>query len=102
MPATTGVSNTTIANGDTRIAFNGSADKTLNALSVDDLAAEAQRIASRVKLPRRANLTLSTRRGVGPRGAFAQVVMRGEAALAIEFGTRRSRAVAPLRRAMGR
>lgn len=62
----------------------------------------AEELKARVRIPRRHNrLKLSTRHGVGPRGAFAQVIMRGSGALAVEFGTRRSAPVAPLRRALG-
>lgn len=101
MPSTTGVSNTSTRSGDATIKFNGSADKTINGLSVGELGRAADRIAARVHLPSRAKLSLSTKRGMGPRGAFSQVIMRGSGALAIEFGTRRRRAVAPLRRALG-
>jgi hypothetical protein len=45
--------------------------------------------------------TLSTRQGVGPRGAFGQVVMTGEGAIPIEFGSRIAAPLAPLRRALG-
>lgn len=62
------------------------------------LEKEAQRIAARVQVPSKHRVWV--KRGKGPKGAFAQVILEGPAAIAIEFGTRRSRAVAPLRRAL--
>jgi hypothetical protein len=83
------------------VKFNATADATLNALSVGELRTGARKIAQRVRLPRRAKgLKVSTRAGIGPRGGFSQVIMRGPGALAIEFGTRRRRPVAPLRKAL--
>lgn len=67
---------------------------------VQILREEAEALQNRVRLPSRAKLHLVTRAGVGPRGAFSQVMMRGSGALAIEFGTRRRRAIAPLRSAL--
>lgn len=67
---------------------------------VQILRDKANDLKGRVRLPSRAKLTLSTRAGVGPRGAFSQVMMHGSGALAIEFGTRRRRAIAPLRSAL--
>lgn len=88
-----------------RLVFFDTADEELQRLSVGELHEHAKRIAARVRLPSSGpaagKLRLSTRRGRGPNGAFAQVIMRGPGALAIEFGTRRSRPLAPLRRALG-
>lgn len=69
----------------------------------------AQRAANAVSLPvnlraygyaRQESYEVTSRAGVGPRGAFAQVIMRGPRAVAIEFGTRTRPALAPLRRAL--
>lgn len=65
----------------------------------EGLGREAEVVRGRVRAP--AKMEVFTRFGIGPRGAFSQVIMRGDGALAVEFGTRRSRAVAPLRRALG-
>lgn len=102
MAKTTGVSGTSFRGADTTIRFFRNADETLNRLSVGELRKDAREVAARVRLPtrRRKDLTLSTKAGMGPRGAFSQVIMRGPGALAIEFGTRRTRAFAPLRRAL--
>lgn len=64
------------------------------------LREKANDLKGRVRLPSRAKLSLSTRAGVGPRGSFSQVMMQGSGALAIEFGTRKRRAIAPLRSAL--
>jgi hypothetical protein len=87
------------------LAFNSNAEPELERLAVGALSDAAVRIAGRVRLPSSGpaagKLHLSTKRGRGPNGAFAQVIMRGPGALAVEFGTRRSRPLAPLRRALG-
>jgi len=64
------------------------------------LGEKAEEVRARVRAPRKMQLT--TRYGVGPRGAFSQVMMRGPgtSALAIEFGTRRTPPLAPLRKAL--
>lgn len=82
------------------LRFFDTAEAELERLAVGELHEAAIRIKGRVRLPYPA-LTLSTRRGRGPNGAFAQVIMRGPGALAVEFGTRRRRPMAPLRRALG-
>lgn len=56
-------------------------------------------ISGRVRAP--SHLTVSTRAGVGPRGAFAQVIMSGPGALTEEFGNSSRGPKAPLRRAIG-
>lgn len=58
----------------------------------------ADKAKGRVSAPK--DQTLSVRAGVGPRGAFSQVIMRGPRATFIEFGTFRQRALAPLRSAI--
>lgn len=59
----------------------------------------ANTVKSRVHLPKEP-LTLSVQAGVGPHGAFAQVVMRGKDAVFFEFGSKTRRALAPLRSAL--
>lgn len=64
----------------------------------DELGKAADKVRASVRAPR--HLRVWTRRGVGPRGAFAQVGMTGQGALAIEYGSRKNRALAPLRSAI--
>lgn len=68
----------------------------------NELLVEANKIKARVQIPRRAQdkLALSTRVGKGRNGPFAQVIMRGPGALAIEFGSRNNAPIAPLRKAL--
>lgn len=63
-----------------------------------ELGVIAGRYRDRVRAP--SHLLVYARQGVGPRGAFSQVVMAGRGAVAIEFGTRTRRPSAPLRRAI--
>lgn len=63
------------------------------------LGAEASKIAPRVRIHGK-NVTVFSRHGVGRRGAFAQVIMRGSGAKAIEFGSRNNPPLAPLRKAL--
>lgn len=63
------------------------------------LRATAEKVKDRVRLPSR-DLSLSVRAGIGPRGAFSQVIMTGPGALAVEFGSRRHEPKAPLRAAL--
>ena len=58
----------------------------------------ANDIAKRVQAPR--HLRVWVKRGVGPRGPFAQVIMDGPGVLTEEFGNRSRAAKAPLRRAL--
>lgn len=62
------------------------------------LGNEAATVQRRVRAP--SHLRLSTRKGVGPRGAFAQVIMRGRGVIPIEFGSRNNAPMAPLRNAL--
>lgn len=62
------------------------------------LRKDAERLRKRVRKPK--HLALTVRSGVSRRGAFAQVRMIGRGAVAIEFGTRRHVAIAPLRSAL--
>lgn len=61
----------------------------------DQLGEEAERLRRKVRAPSR--MTLTTRSGVGRKGAFAQVVMRGPGAIAAEFGSRNNAPGAHLR-----
>jgi hypothetical protein len=85
---------------DLRIVFHPDAEKDLrqSAAVARALRAVADKVQRKVRAPK--HLTLSTRAGVGRRGAFAQVIMAGSGALAVEFGTRTNVAIAPLRRAL--
>lgn len=67
-----------------------------------NLAEEAEKVRGRVQVPRRAQskLEVSVRSGIGGSGAYAQVIMRGPGALAIEFGSRNNAPIAPLRKAL--
>lgn len=65
----------------------------------DLLRDEAERVRGKVRAP--SHLQTFTDSGVGQRGAFAQIRMYGRGAVAIEYGTSRTRALAPLRRAIG-
>lgn len=64
----------------------------------EELRKVANAKASRVQAPSR--MTISTRAGIGPQGAFSQVMMHGAGAGAVEFGTRSRAPLAPLRRAV--
>lgn len=63
------------------------------------LGQEAEKVKGRVRAPK--HLVVYTRKGKSRRGAFAQIVMKGQGALAIEYGSRKNPPYAPLRRAMG-
>lgn len=69
----------------------------------EQLRKTAQKVKGRVRAPRR--MRVFTRAGVGPRGAFAQVVMEDAddppGAVAVEFGTKDTPPLAPLRKALG-
>ena len=58
----------------------------------------AQAFAKRVRPPK--DQRISTRAGVGTKGAFSQVQMSGPRAIFIEFGTLKQRALSPLRSAI--
>jgi hypothetical protein len=58
----------------------------------------AKERAKRVSAPSR--FSVSTRAGVGPKGAFAQVIMRGGGAIGWEFGSIRNPPMSPLRTAV--
>jgi hypothetical protein len=61
----------------------------------------ANEIAGRVQAP--SKFRIWVKRGVahsGRRQAFAQVIMEGSGALAVEFGTKKTRPIAPLRKAL--
>lgn len=77
-------------------------DDVLNGPAVqDELERHARRVADLASGGHGASrLTFSTRKGRGPQGAFAQTIMRGDGAVAIEFGSRNNPPYAPLRRAL--
>ncbi|MCK9496593.1 MAG: hypothetical protein M0R75_14015 [Dehalococcoidia bacterium] len=58
----------------------------------------ANAVAERVDAP--SHLRVWVKRGDGPRGPFAQVIMEGPGALAEEFGTRSRPPKAPIRKAL--
>jgi tRNA(Ile2) C34 agmatinyltransferase TiaS len=58
----------------------------------------AEKAEHRVRAPH--GYDVSVKAGRGPRGAFAQVIMRGPRAIFIEFGTRKQKPLAPLRNAI--
>lgn len=62
------------------------------------LLERAEQVKRHVGAPSR--MELSTRSGIGPRGAFAQVVMSGSGAIAAEFGSRNNPPGAHLRSAL--
>lgn len=68
----------------------------------EEVAAELGKVAGqvrgRVRAPSR--MQVFDRHGVGPRGAFAQVIMRGPGALTVEYGNRTRAPKAPLRGAL--
>lgn len=81
--------------------FKGPLDDVLNSDGVqDELERHAKAIVSRARGKRgTSKMTFRTRSGKSRRGAFAQAIMRGEgqSATAVEFGTSRTPAYAPLR-----
>lgn len=82
------------------IRFIPGAEKLL--MSDRDVARDLREKAEKVRRKVRAHprFDLSVRAGVGPRGAFSQVIMRGPGALTEEFGSRRVPPRAPLRSAL--
>jgi len=58
----------------------------------------AQSVEGRVRAPSR--MAITTRAGVGRRGAYAQVRMTGPGAIVEEFGSRTRAPSAPLRNAL--
>jgi hypothetical protein len=69
-----------------------------NASTWQALEVVAEDVASRVRAPSR--MRVWVKRGRGPQGPFAQVILEGPGALAEEFGTRTRAPRAPLRRAL--
>jgi hypothetical protein len=86
----------------TRIVFhpNGLRDLERDPKVADILGRVAEQVARDADTRAWSHLELSSRSGVGHRGAFGQAVMSGSGALACEFGTRRQPARAPLRAAL--
>jgi len=64
----------------------------------EQLLDRAEHVQRRIRAPSR--MTLSTRSGVGRKGAFAQVTMRGPGAIAAEYGSRNNAPGAHLRSAL--
>lgn len=62
------------------------------------LESVANEVAGRVRAPSR--MRVWVKRGIGPRGAFAQVIMEGPGALTEEFGSSTRAPKAPLRTAL--
>lgn len=67
---------------------------------VNELGRIAEDLAGTVNAP--ADMTIATRKGHSRRGAFAQVQMLGDGAVAVEFGSRNNPPLAPLRSALAR
>jgi hypothetical protein len=89
--------------GDVRV-FGRAVDEVANGVDVQAfLEGVAGRVVDAAQGQRgTSKLRFRTRSGEGPRGAFAQAIMYGEGAVAIEFGTRRTPPLSPLRSAMRR
>lgn len=85
---------------DLRIVVHDDADKVLlhSEATAAALRVVAEKVRKRVRAPK--EFKISDRAGVGPRGAFSQVMMDGHGAVAVEFGTRSHAAKAPLRSAL--
>lgn len=86
-----------------RITFHREAlDDVLNSDGVQkELEKHAKTVANRAQGSRgTSDLTFRTRRGKSRKGAFAQTIMRGDGALAVEFGSRNNEPLAPLRNAL--
>lgn len=66
--------------------------------TAEGLGHVARQIERRVHAPR--HLTVHSRWGTGPHGAYAQVIMRGPGAISWEFGNRHQSAHAPIRNAL--
>lgn len=67
----------------------------------EELGKVAERVKARVRAPKK--FQLIARHGVaesGRRQAYAQVIMKGSGAVAVEFGSRNGPPKAPLRRAL--
>lgn len=79
--------------------FSNGEDLLLKAKAVGGiLRATAQGFAGKVTAP--SGQAISAKGGIGPRGAFGQVIMRGPGAVDVEFGSQRRPAQAPLRSAI--
>lgn len=85
---------------DITVRMIASSDKEL--LKSEAVAQQLRDVAGKVrkKVVVRKGLVLSTRAGVGPRGAFSQVILTGPGAITEEFGTKTRPAKAPLRTAL--
>jgi hypothetical protein len=83
-----------------RVVVHEDAERNLK--KSEDVGKALRTVAEKVKKKVRARkgLALSVRAGVSRRGAFSQVIMRGQGAVAEEFGTHSHPAKAPLRTAL--
>lgn len=84
--------------------FPGALDDVLNGEGVQ---AELERHADAVVEAAQGShgtsrMRFRTRKGRGRRGAFAQAIMSGDGAIAVEFGTSRTPPLSPLRSALRR
>jgi hypothetical protein len=66
----------------------------------DHLAAKLRAVQGGVNPP--SGMTSRVRRGVGPRGAFAQLIVRGDGAVAWEWGSVNNSPAGQLRAALNR
>jgi hypothetical protein len=83
---------------DVNILHNGIEELKRDRRVAEDLGDIAEQKAAHVDAP--SDFSVSTRHGVSARGAFAQVIMTGANAIPVEFGSIRTPALAPLRRAI--
>lgn len=58
----------------------------------------AEKVEARVKVP--SGYTTTVKAGVGRHGAFSQVILHGPRAIFLEFGTKTTKALAPIRAAV--
>lgn len=88
-----------------RIVWHRNAlDDVLNSSGVQkELERHAQAVADSAEgSPGSSRMQFRTKKGKGPKGAFAQAIMSGDGALAVEFGSRNNPAYSPLRSALRR
>ena len=84
--------------------FPNQLDDVLNSDGVQkELLKHAKGVASTASSNRGAStMRFRTRKGKSRRGAYAQAIMSGDGALAVEFGSRNNPAYSPLRSALAR
>lgn len=69
---------------------------------IEELRRHAGKVAGAASAIAPSHLEFSTRAGRAGRGVFAQAIMQGRAAVAIEFGSKNNAPYAPLRKALAR